>query len=61
MCVFDEHLLAGRDIQYRAPDSQSRYTTPFNKITLKPLKMPLKNGSRVHQNDDDDDAQRHFE
>ena len=32
MCVFDEHLLAGRDIQYRAPDSQSRYTTPFNKI-----------------------------
>ena len=32
MCVYDEHPLAGREIQYRAPDSQSRYTTPFNEI-----------------------------
>ena len=29
-CVDDKHPLAGRDIQYWAPDSQSRYTTPFN-------------------------------
>ena len=32
MCVYDEHPLAGQDIQYRAPDSWSRYTTPFDKI-----------------------------
>ena len=32
MCVYDEHPLAGRDIQYGAPDSWSRYTTPFDKI-----------------------------
>ena len=32
MCVYDEHPLAGQDIQYRAPDSQSRYTTPFDEI-----------------------------
>ena len=34
ICVYDEHPLAGRDIQYRVPDSQSRNTTPF-KDTLK--------------------------
>ena len=32
MCVYDKHPLTGRDIQYRAPDSWSRYTTPFDKI-----------------------------
>ena len=32
MCVHDEHRLAGRDIQYRAADNRSRYTTPFNRI-----------------------------
>ena len=30
MCVYDEHLGAGRDIQYRAADSRSRNTTPFD-------------------------------
>ena len=28
-CVYDEHLIAGQDIQCRAPDSQSGYTTPI--------------------------------
>ena len=32
MCVYDKHPLAGPDIQYRAPDSRSRYTTAFNEI-----------------------------
>ena len=32
MCVYDEHPLAGRDIQYRAPDNRSRYTLPSDKI-----------------------------
>ena len=30
MCVYDKHPLAGRDIQYRAPNSQSRYTPSFD-------------------------------
>ena len=30
ICVYDEHLISGRDIQYRAPDSQSEYTTSFD-------------------------------
>ena len=30
LCLYYEHPLAGRDIQYRAPDSWSRYTTPYN-------------------------------
>ena len=32
MCVYDEHPIAGQKIQYRAPDSRSIFTTPFNKI-----------------------------
>ena len=32
ICVYDEHPIAGGDIQYRAPDSQSGYTTPFDNI-----------------------------
>ena len=32
VCVYDKHPLAGRDIQYRAPDSRSKYTTPFDEI-----------------------------
>ena len=34
ICVYEKHPrpLAGWDIQYRAPDGQSRYTTPFDKI-----------------------------
>ena len=35
VCVFDDHLLAGRDIQYRASDSRSRYTMPFDEIKSK--------------------------
>ena len=31
-CVHDEHPIAGRDIQCRAPVSLSRYTSPFNNI-----------------------------
>ena len=34
MCVYDEHPLAGRDIQYQAPDSRSRYATPFDEIKV---------------------------
>ena len=30
ICVYVEHSLAGRDIQYLAPDSRSRCTTPFD-------------------------------
>ena len=30
--VYDEHPLAGQDIQYRASDGWSRYTTPFDDI-----------------------------
>ena len=30
ICVYDEHPIAGGYIQYQAPDSQTRYTTPFN-------------------------------
>ena len=29
ICVYDKHL-KDRDIQCQAPDSRSRYTTPFN-------------------------------
>ena len=32
MCVFDEHPIAGRDIQCQAPYDQSRYTTSFDDI-----------------------------
>ena len=32
ICVYDEHPIADRDIQHRAPDSWSGYTTPFNNI-----------------------------
>ena len=32
ICVYDEHPIAGRDIQYQAPDSWSEYTTPFDVI-----------------------------
>ena len=28
VCVYDKRPLAGRDIQYRAPDRWSRFTTP---------------------------------
>ena len=31
-CLYDEHPLASRDIQHRAPDSRSRRTTPFDDI-----------------------------
>ena len=34
MCVYNEHPLAGRDIQYRAPNSRSRHTTPFDEIKV---------------------------
>ena len=30
ICVYDEHPIAGQDIQFRAPDSRSRHTTPFD-------------------------------
>ena len=30
ICVYDEHPIAGGDIQYRAPDCQSRYTKSFD-------------------------------
>ena len=30
ICLYDEHPISGRDIQYRAPVSRSRYTTQFN-------------------------------
>ena len=30
ICVYDEQPIAGQDIQYQAPDSQSRYTAPFD-------------------------------
>ena len=30
ICVYDEHPIAGRDIQCRALYSRSRYTTPFD-------------------------------
>ena len=30
--MYDEQPIAGRDIQYPAPDSQSRYTTSFDNI-----------------------------
>ena len=34
ICVYDEHPITGQDIQYRAPDSRSRYTTPLDEIIL---------------------------
>ena len=30
ICVYDDHPIAGRDIQYWAPESRSEYTTQFN-------------------------------
>ena len=43
-CVYDEHPLAGQEIQYRAPNSRSRYTTPFEQkyktITSSPPMHP---------------------
>ena len=32
MCVYDEHQLAGQDIQYLATNSWSRYTTSFDEL-----------------------------
>ena len=32
VCVYDEHPKAGRDKQYWAPDSRSKYKTPFDEI-----------------------------
>ena len=32
--VYEKHMLAGQDIQYWAPDSQSRHTTPIDKIKV---------------------------
>ena len=32
--ICDEHPLASPDIQYPAPDSQSRCTTPFDDIKI---------------------------
>ena len=32
ICVYEEHPIAGWDIQYWAPDSWSRYKTPFGEI-----------------------------
>ena len=32
ICVYDKHSIAGRDVQYQAPDSRSEYTTPFDDI-----------------------------
>ena len=32
VCVYGEHPLAGQDIQSRASNSWSRYTTPFDEI-----------------------------
>ena len=34
VCVYDEHPLAGREIQYWAPHNWSRYTTPFDEIKV---------------------------
>ena len=28
-CVYDEHLIAGREIQWRGSNSPSEYTTPI--------------------------------
>ena len=40
--MYDEHPMAGQDIQYGAPNIQTRYTTPFDdyKITCKHVKNP---------------------
>ena len=42
MCVYDEQPIAGRDIQCQAPDSRSRYTTPFDdyKVMCKHVNNP---------------------
>ena len=43
ICVYNEHPIAGQDIQCRAPYSRSRYTTPFDEnkvLDIKPL-VPL--------------------
>ena len=34
ICVYDEHSITGRDIQYWAHGSQSEYTSLFNDIRL---------------------------
>ena len=34
ICVYYKHPIAGWDKQYQAPETRSRYTTPFNKITI---------------------------
>ena len=39
VCVYDKHLLAGQDIQYLAPNSRSRYTTPFDEIIKKNARL----------------------
>ena len=33
ICVYDKHPIAGWDLQFRAPGSQSEYATPFKDIT----------------------------
>ena len=34
ICVYDAHPIAGLDIQYQAPNSGSRDTTPFDDSIL---------------------------
>ena len=46
-CAYDEHPIAGRDIQCRVPDSQSGYTTPIKqycycKYYLQGIVYPLR-------------------
>ena len=42
ICVYDEHPIAGQDMQCWAPDSRSRYKTPFDdcKVMCKNVNNP---------------------
>ena len=46
ICVYDEHPIAGQDIQFREPDSWSKYTTPFDNIII--LTNRIKRSKYIH-------------
>ena len=52
ICVYDEHLIAGQDIQCRAPYSWSRFTTPFNnyKVICKHVNNKKKRTRNIKKN-----------
>ena len=57
ICVYDEHPIAGQDIQCRAPFSRSRYaryTDPLHRIQIHAIPKPRIDCSIRSQNNSED-------